>query len=174
MKINEIKSALVEQHSLFIACTGSLNKAAIEFYQPGKWSASRQVKHILKSVQPLTTGLMLPKFLFRFIWGTANRSSKTYAELVAKYQFQLSQGGKASRPFIPSAVEAEAVPGLHAKIIKSVIAICRHLDKYSEADLDRYILPHPLLGKLTLREMMYFTIYHVQHHLEIIKRDGVN
>lgn len=24
--------------------------------------------------------------------------------------------------------------------------------------------PHPLLGKLTLREMMFFTIYHVQHH----------
>jgi hypothetical protein len=30
--------------------------------------------------------------------------------------------------------------------------------------LDLLILPHPLLGKLTLREMLYFTLYHVEHH----------
>jgi hypothetical protein len=30
-------------------------------------------------------------------------------------------------------------------------------------------LPHPLLGKLTLREMIYFTIYHVQHHHKLVQ-----
>ena len=38
------------------------------------------------------------------------------------------------------------------------------IDSFSEKDLDNYILPHPLLGKLTIREMLFFTIYHVQHH----------
>jgi hypothetical protein len=36
------------------------------------------------------------------------------------------------------------------------------------------ILPHPLLGKITIREMLYFTAYHVQHHENIIKRDLKN
>jgi hypothetical protein len=30
-------------------------------------------------------------------------------------------------------------------------------------------LPHPLLGKLTLREMLYFTAYHADHHRHSIE-----
>jgi len=37
-------------------------------------------------------------------------------------------------------------------------------EKWQEADLDQYRLPHPLLGKLTIREMLYFTIYHNLRH----------
>jgi hypothetical protein len=41
--------------------------------------------------------------------------------------------------------------------------------KWKDDQLDHYIAPHPLLGKLTLRELCYFTIYHAGHHLNIIK-----
>ena len=37
---------------------------------------------------------------------------------------------------------------------------------WREADLDRYLLPHPLLGKLTIREMLFFTLYHNYHHVQ--------
>lgn len=40
---------------------------------------------------------------------------------------------------------------------------------WSDPQLDQYLAPHPLLGKLTLRELGYFTIYHTEHHLNIIK-----
>jgi len=46
--------------------------------------------------------------------------------------------------------------------------------KQSETALDLYILPHPLLGKITLREMLYFTAYHVYHHQTIVERDLKN
>jgi hypothetical protein len=36
---------------------------------------------------------------------------------------------------------------------------------WSEDDLDNHRLPHPLLGKLTVREMLFFTLYHIQHHM---------
>jgi hypothetical protein len=39
---------------------------------------------------------------------------------------------------------------------------------WREADLDRYLLPHPLLGKLTLREMLHFTLYHNYHHVQSV------
>jgi len=49
---------------------------------------------------------------------------------------------------------------------KLIIAIEK---KSTDTQLDQYIAPHPLLGKITLRELGYFTIYHTQHHLAIIK-----
>ena len=47
--------------------------------------------------------------------------------------------------------------------------MARQTSQISEHKLDRCILPHPLLGKLTLREMIYFTIYHMEHHLVHLK-----
>jgi hypothetical protein len=52
----------------------------------------------------------------------------------------------------------------HDALRKSVNSICKYTDEYSEVQLDHYILPHPLLGKVTIQEMMYFTIYHAEHH----------
>ena len=93
----------------------------------------------------------------------------TYDELLIKYKAKLDSGGRASSAFVPKFKEVE--PRLlissfeeeNKKFIKS-------LTKWSEAELDRYLLPHPLLGKLYLREMLYFTIYHTQHHLCAIKK----
>lgn len=42
------------------------------------------------------------------------------------------------------------------------------IDVWRDADLDRYLLPHPLLGKLTLREMLFFTLYHNYHHVQSV------
>ena len=43
------------------------------------------------------------------------------------------------------------------------------VEKQEEKELDIYILPHPLLGKVTLREMLYVTIHHNEHHLQLLK-----
>lgn len=40
------------------------------------------------------------------------------------------------------------------------------LEQWSEADLDRVRMPHPILGPLTVREMLFFTLYHDGHHVE--------
>jgi len=41
---------------------------------------------------------------------------------------------------------------------------------WSELQMDRIRLPHPVLGKLSVREMLFFTLYHNQHHLDAAKR----
>jgi hypothetical protein len=46
----------------------------------------------------------------------------------------------------------------------------RALGRWSEQELDRVTLPHPLLGKLTAREVAYFTVYHGRHHVEAVRR----
>ena len=52
-----------------------------------------------------------------------------------------------------------------------ISALCLKLDDYSEAELDHYSIPHPLLGALSLREMLYNMIDHVQVHQKAIIRD---
>jgi len=83
--------------------------------------------------------------------------------LVERYRQRLKDGGRAPSRFLPtqSSVDLDArVDSLQRMIRKLSLS----LDHFSEEQLDRLLLPHPLLGKLTLREMLYFTIYHVQHH----------
>ena len=42
--------------------------------------------------------------------------------------------------------------------------------RWSEAALDGYRIPHPLLGKLTVREMLLFTLYHNVHHVTNVQK----
>jgi hypothetical protein len=43
------------------------------------------------------------------------------------------------------------------------------IEKTKEEDLDIYLIPHPIIGKITLREFLYFTIYHIEHHLNSMR-----
>ena len=91
------------------------------------------------------------------------------AWLVTKYKIKLAAGGKASGPFIPSAINFEKKEELIKKYKEQKQKLIAKIEKQSENDLDVYILPHPLLGKVTLREMLFFTIHHNEHHLELLK-----
>lgn len=51
-----------------------------------------------------------------------------------------------------------------AGLSAAVEDFARRIENWSEADLDRYRLPHPLLGKLTVRDMLLFTVQHLAHH----------
>ena len=47
------------------------------------------------------------------------------------------------------------------------------LRRWPEAALDRQRLPHPIIGMLTVREILGFTVYHTAHHLRrIAERAG--
>jgi hypothetical protein len=63
---------------------------------------------------------------------------------------------------VPSA--AVQVAATRAAISNNIDQLARRVNRFSESELDQLLLPHPLLGKLTLREMVYFTIYHAHHH----------
>ena len=136
-----------------------------------KWTSGQQLEHIVMSVIPLVKALSLPTFVLGFVFGKANRSSKTYDELIAKYHSKLQAGGIAPARFSPKKISVKESVQVKNKLLKLVDKLCHQLEKLNESQLDKYILPHPLLGKLTLREMFYFTSYHVQHHLKIAKQN---
>ncbi len=165
-----IKINLLKSHQSFAEYISGLSDFEFNKSKDGKWTAGQQLEHIHLAVKPLILAFTLPKFLLKLLFGTAIRESRTYDELVKKYLIKLESGGRASGPFIPKTVSVEKGQRLKLILLKEVKDLSSKLDRFTEADLDLYVLPHPLLGKLTIREMMYFTIYHVSHHQELIKR----
>lgn len=162
---SDISHQLTEGYNSFADMVAQLDEQRFTAAPPDKWNAGQQLDHILRSVKPLTMALGLPKMAVRVLIGKANRPSKNYDELVAKYHRALSEGAKATGKYVPPATVAYSERKQLAESVKDNVAkLVTNLTDYTEEDLDLYILPHPLLGKLTVREMLYFTIYHVGHH----------
>ena len=149
---------------------GTLTATDFCFTPDGKWSAAQQLDHIIRSVKPVNMALGLPPFLLKLLFGTANRPSKTFEALTEKYNRKLQEGGRATGRFIPESVAPEQKIILLTKLKEIVDKLCHKIENYNEEVLDKCILPHPLLGKLTLREMLYFTAYHAEHHRGLVEK----
>lgn len=166
---SEIIAALNEKVEAFNSFIAPLNKEQFEATPNDKWSAGQNLDHLIRSIRPLQPAYALPKFMLKMMFGKANRPSRTYDEVVVKYKNKLAVGFRASGQFVPPVILFEQKELLLKKYTRQKEKLISKIKKQKEEDLDRYILPHPLLGKLTLREMLYFTIYHNEHHLEFLR-----
>ena len=145
---------------------------SLMFLKPGdKWSVAENIKHLVISTNMTNLAYTLPKFMVRWIGGTPNRASRTYDELKEKYYKKLSEGGRASARFVPKPIEIKyGKETLLQEWNRSTANYLRNLTaKRTEADLDKYLARHPLLGRITLRELCHFTIFHTEHHLHTIQ-----
>ncbi len=137
--------------------------------EPGKWSAAENVHHLLLAVRPLLLAFALPHWALR-LFGKPSRASLSYEEVVTLYQEKLRMGAKASLPYIPSRKNQGNKEKQMEKMLTGYKRLQINLKPWPDALLDRYFLPHPILGRITLREMICFTIYHIQHHHLIIRQ----
>lgn len=164
MTKSEALQHLRHSHFRFIKLIDSLSDNDFLHSTNGKWTPGQQLEHIIKSVSPVNLAFILPGFVLRIAFGKANRPSKSYEGLVEKYHAKLAAGGKSSAPFIPKRVALEHREKLVKKLQGLTNSLADRAELLSENQLDTFLLPHPLLGKLTLREMIYFTSYHAEHH----------
>ncbi|MCW3125613.1 MAG: hypothetical protein JWO03_1271 [Bacteroidetes bacterium] len=164
MTRSEIVTRLREDHKRFAVMISSQTDEDFLRAADGKWSAGHQLDHIYRSVKPLRTAVKLPGFVPRLLFGKATHPSRSYEEVVSGYKEKLAGGGKAKGKFIPKPVEVGHRNSLLIKLTDTVESLSKKIEKMDEEKLDSVVLPHPLLGKLTLREMLHFTIYHVGHH----------
>ena len=171
MKRHDIIDKLINTHQSFIDYVVALPDESFLFINNGKWTAGQQLDHIKRAVKPLVQILSLPKFLIKQMFGKANRQSKSYDDIVKKYLGKLENGGVATGRFVPATISLDQKEKLATLLSDFVNRLTSKINNYSEEELDTFIIPHPLLGKLTVREMMYFTIYHVEHHHRIAKRN---
>ena len=138
---------------------------------PAKWSIAQDVKHLITSSDTTRLAFTLPKFIIRLYAGKPNRSSRTYDELVTKYKLKLELGGRASGRYVPKLISPKiSKDKLLMTYNKSMLRLIASINKnWTDSQLDQYIAPHPLLGKISMRELCYFTIHHTLHHLNSIQ-----
>lgn len=171
MNKTEIIIQLQTNHQQFADYIASLSTPEFLHQKDGKWTPAQHADHIVKSISPVAMALGLPRIAPRLLFGKSKRVGRNYDALVEKYKEKLSQGGKASGRFVPREVSIQEQRLLPKAIMYYTNKLCKLIENIDEHDLDTYLLPHPLLGKLTFREMLFFTDYHVKHHFEIAKRD---
>jgi DinB superfamily len=164
VRIPELQQQLTEGHGQFIRTIQNVADADFAKSVNNKWTAGQQIEHIIKSVAPVNMAFALPGFMLKMMFGKANRPSRTYDQLVEKYHAKLNQGGRAPGRFVPASVRVSQRAALIKKLEHVTQSLSKRIEDFSEEQLDLLLLPHPLLGKLTLREMIYFTIYHAGHH----------
>ncbi len=148
---------------------GANGAARWSFAPAGKWTAGQHLDHLIRSVNPIPKALGAPKVALRLSFGKPNRSLRSLEMIHDKYKKGLAGGIRTTGQFIPPDASdyrmeemLENYLGLHQKL--------NHvLGKWSEKSLDSYLLPHPALGKMIVREMLYFTIIHTRHHLNILE-----
>ena len=147
-----------------------------EFLAPlgSGWSPEENVRHLTTSVNGVSRALRLPRVVPRLLFGLARTPSRTYDELRAAYHEVLRAGGGAGR-YAPARVEITGDREHYRRNLmqrhqRAIADLCTRVLEWDESALDRYRLPHPLLGKLTVREMLLFTLYHNQHHVLVVAR----
>ena len=147
---------------------------ATQFVQPQgeKWSPAEHVRHLAKSTFPVAKALRLPRPLLLVLFGASAQSSRSLPVLREVYIERLRAGGQAGR-FAPSQQQVTGNLETYRHEVlgrwrKTMVAVQTNTRTWSEQSLDRYRLPHPLLGRLTVREMLLFTLYHSVHHFNLV------
>ena len=134
-----------------------------------KWSIAENLDHLILSNKPLPSAFKRNK-LFFLTFGFSFSGSENYETLKANYHLKLNQDGPPPKnAFIPKGTNEISKETFQENWKRIGPKYAPRLEKWSEKDLDRFRLPHPLLGKLTFREMLFFTIFHNEHHLRTMR-----
>jgi hypothetical protein len=139
----------------------------------GKWTTGQQALHLLQSIKPLNDALSMPKFLLRYKFGKANRDVRDYESITKRYQERLKDAqGKTFK-----GSQNMKVPTIKDKNY----LLCRlqvenkklqyKTKKISDKNLDTLILPHPLMGKMPVREIIMWTAHHIEHHTKALQEN---
>jgi hypothetical protein len=148
-----------------------------EMRPEGKWTAGQHVIHLVQSTEQLLKALKLPDFFLKWKFGTNNRSNRSYAEIIEKYKEKLTAvSPSAVSPFSRNMPDSPAterhewlsrLSALHVKVNKLT-------EKLSDKQMDTILLPHPLMGRMTLREILMWNAYHLEHHIAVLNKKYIN
>jgi hypothetical protein len=167
-----VLNELNKQFDLLFEILDTTSKEKLVFGSEQKWSPMMQLDHLIRSTRAVNRGLMVPKFLFPFITGKIKRNPYSYIEIVEKYSNKLAEGAKATGGYIPKERKINDFPKLLIEMKREQKRMIENLNNWTETDLDKNVMPHPIIGKISVREMLFFTIYHIEHHAKSIQKIG--
>jgi hypothetical protein len=172
----ELDAALAAAEQEVAAFFAALPGEALLRREGEAWSPAEHLRHLDRSVRAVTRGLEMPRWLLWLRFLPAGAPSRTFSGLRDAYRARLAAGGRATAGFIPVREDVPAAEGdtYRVRLLERWAAANERLRaalaRWPERSLDRIRMPHPLLGKITVREMMFFTLYHAHHHIAGVSR----
>jgi len=146
----------------------------------GKWTMAGHLYHLIKSTKGVSKGMSTPRLILRTTFGKSNRTERTFDQQYKKYIDTLAniaattgQLPIAAAKFVPAEGRSFDKSELIKRFSEELRDMNKQISKWKEKDLGVYVLPHPAMGKLTIREMIYFTIFHTKHHLDNLQENYV-
>ena len=169
----EIVAALARLHEESERYLAAIPAAEFVQAQGEKWSPADHARHLAKSTFPLVRAFGLPKLLLGLRFGRSSGDSRRFVAVRDDYRRLLQETGATAGRLAPSPRPAPVDPAAWQREVLAswrgaVEGLVAAIPRWSEPALDRYRLPHPLLGRLTAREMLFFTLYHNAHHLHLV------
>ena len=171
MQKDDIVLALEEKHQILLKWLENHDEDKWEVGPEGKWTTGQQALHLLQSISTLNNALSFPKLVLKFKFGKANRDVRDYQTVVNRYHERLKEVN--GNTFGPS--RNMKVPKLKEKsyLLDRIQVENKKLqyktNKWNDKHLDSYVLPHPLMGKMPIRELIMWTAYHVEHHTKTLQ-----
>ncbi len=166
MTKQEIKTLLDQNHLSILSFLENHDNSKWNKGPKGKWTTGQHIIHLTQSIKPLNKALSTPKFILQYKFGKANRTPRSIDQIVEKYHEKLKNPNLTVSPF--SRVLPETPPATKKVIIKKFTrqkeVLVKKLARISDKKLDKYIVPHPLMGRMLLREIIMWTAYHTEHH----------
>jgi len=164
MTKQELIAKFRENHQELVDYIAALTQEQFSYSCNGKWTPGQQLNHVCLCLKPIAQALASKDFILQK-FGKIDRPSLGYDAVIENYKTALAKGGKAPERFVPEKPDPEHKAELSAQMIALLQTIKQLVDQYTDEELDHLVLPHPLLGNLTIREMLFLMTYHATHHL---------
>jgi hypothetical protein len=130
------------------------------------WSPLENIKHLNSAITVVAIFTRKELSFLLLLFGKGN-SQNTIPEVVKNYNDKLNSGSGAG-VFTPFFSSTQIEKGRKESEIKSLqssiqtlIDVVRH---WTDEELDKINILHPIMGIITVREMLYFNFYHLYHH----------
>jgi hypothetical protein len=161
----ELRAAILETHSAFETYLRGLPLEVFLNSVQGTWSPWQHAQHVMMGENALAGALTSRKLRLLEVPAV----SRSYGAVVDAYRTALANTEIVNNPLSPPPYAAlDALEATRAFALSewrsSGEALSKSLDGYSDAELDALQGRHPLLGWLSLRELLMFMVYHVAHH----------
>ena len=112
-----------------------------------------------------------PKFILRYKFGKSNRVPRVYDAIINRYNERL-EGVKGitfgpsknmRTPTLEERLDLIDQLKAHENKLKKIVL------KWKDKHLDNLLLPHPLMGRMPVREIIMWSAYHTEHHTKTLR-----
>ena len=133
------------------------------------WSTGQHLLHLIKLYKGINIALSTNKLLLRFKFGVRKKPELSYEQMKSDFETNYSnQKFESPDNVLPGPVSVLDRRKLITKLERESDLMNQQVEQLSEKSLSKYVLPHPYLGKLSLREFVMFNALHNQHHLNTL------